>query len=73
MIHGLLGDVDLAFDWLDQAIRHREPTILWMKYQPRMACLQRDRRFAANAQAVESFPCVIRTKTTAEWPTMQQG
>ena len=48
LIHGLLGDVDLAFDWLDHAIRHREPTILWMKNQPRMACLQRDRRFAAT-------------------------
>jgi hypothetical protein len=34
----LLGDVDLAFGWLEQAIRHREPAILWMKNQPRMAC-----------------------------------
>jgi TolB-like protein/Flp pilus assembly protein TadD len=48
LIHGLLGDVDLAFEWLEQAIRHREPTILWMKNQPRMACLQGDRRFAAT-------------------------
>jgi TolB-like protein len=48
LIYGLLGDVDRAFGWLEQAIRHREPTILWMKNQPRMACLRRDRRFAAT-------------------------
>ncbi len=56
LIHGLLGDVDLAFDWLDLAIRHREPTILWMKNQPRMACLQRDRRFAATLKRLNLFP-----------------
>jgi serine/threonine-protein kinase len=56
LIHGLLGDVDLAFDWLDQAIRHREPTILWMKSQPRMACLQRDRRFAATLKRLNLSP-----------------
>jgi len=56
LIHGLLGDVDLAFDWLDQAIRHREPTILWMKNQPRMACLQRDRRFAATLKRLNLSP-----------------
>jgi uncharacterized protein len=47
LIHGLLGDVDLAFEWLEQAIRYREPTILWMKNQPRMTCLGQDRRFPA--------------------------
>jgi TolB-like protein/predicted Zn-dependent protease len=47
LIHGLLGDVDLAFEWLEQAIRYREPTILWMKNQPRMTCLRQDRRFPA--------------------------
>jgi hypothetical protein len=48
--------VDLAFEWLDQAIRHREPTILWMKTQPRMACLQRDRRFAATLKRLNLSP-----------------
>jgi TolB-like protein/tetratricopeptide (TPR) repeat protein len=48
LIYGLLGEVDLAFDYFEQAIRHREPTILWMKNQPRMACLRGDRRFAAT-------------------------
>jgi TolB-like protein/Tfp pilus assembly protein PilF len=46
LIYGLLGDADRAFGWLEQAILYREPTILWMKIQPRMACLRQDRRFA---------------------------
>lgn len=52
LIYGLLGDADRAFAWLEQAIRHREPTILWMKTQPRMACLRRDPRFVATLRSL---------------------
>jgi TolB-like protein/tetratricopeptide (TPR) repeat protein len=52
LIYGLLGDADRAFGWLEQAIRYREPTLLWMKSQPRMACLRQDRRFASVLQTL---------------------
>ena len=30
MIHALLGEPDQAFEWLDEAFREREPTLIYL-------------------------------------------
>jgi hypothetical protein len=47
MIHGALGDLDEAFEWLGRAFEERSPWIGYMHVDPRMDPLRSDPRFDA--------------------------
>jgi serine/threonine-protein kinase len=46
-IYAVLGQPDQAFEWLDRAVETHEPTVLWLKTQPRLETLRPDPRFRA--------------------------
>jgi TolB-like protein/Tfp pilus assembly protein PilF len=46
-IYAVLGQPDRAFEWLDKAVEVHEPTILWLRTQPRLETLRPDPRFRA--------------------------
>jgi TolB-like protein len=46
-LYAVLGQLDLAFEWLDRAVQGHDPTILWIGTQPRLEALRADPRFHA--------------------------
>jgi TolB-like protein/Tfp pilus assembly protein PilF len=56
LIYGLLGEPDVAFEWLDQAIQRHDPTVLWTNAQPRMDCLRPDLRFRGILEKLNLTP-----------------
>ncbi|MGA2116723.1 MAG: winged helix-turn-helix domain-containing protein [Bryobacteraceae bacterium] len=44
-IHGLLGEKDAAFQWMNRAIARRDPRMLWIRTLPWLDCLRSDPRF----------------------------
>lgn len=44
LIHGALGDIDAAFQWLDEAVNERSPWIGTMAVDPRIGTLRQDSR-----------------------------
>jgi len=47
MIHAGLGDLDSAFQWLDQAYRNHEGNLVYLNVYPAYDCLRPDPRFQA--------------------------
>jgi tetratricopeptide (TPR) repeat protein len=46
-VHGRLGQLDAAFNWLDRAYAERSMFLVWIKVDPRFKPLARDPRFPA--------------------------
>ena len=46
MLYSYLGETDEAFVWLEQAYRERDPTMVALKWDLRMAPLHSDPRWA---------------------------
>ncbi len=45
-VHAALGDVDLAFEWLQRAVAQRDPLLGYLAVDPRFDPLRNDPRFA---------------------------
>ena len=45
--HAWIGDVDQAFHWLQAAVEHRDPGILWLRGDPLLKGLIHDARYSA--------------------------
>jgi hypothetical protein len=46
VIHGRLGEMDLAFEWLDKAIKYRSYPVMFLRVTPDIDPLRSDPRFA---------------------------
>lgn len=46
-VHGRLGHLDEAFNWLERAYAERSPRLVWIKVDPRFRPLSGDPRYAA--------------------------
>ncbi len=46
MIYACLGDKDNAFHWLNQAVKERSGSLVWIKVEPKLDRLRSDPRFA---------------------------
>jgi len=46
MMHAGLGEVDRAFEWLDQAVEDRRGWLAYLKVEPLLDPLRGDPRFA---------------------------
>ena len=51
-IYTALGETDKAFEWLDRACDERDPYVIWLKVEPKLAPLRSDPRFAAIVRRV---------------------
>ncbi|MEM7481275.1 MAG: winged helix-turn-helix domain-containing protein [Acidobacteriota bacterium] len=52
MLTALLGQPDEAFGYLDEAIVQRDPWLVFLRVDPRLAALRQDRRFEARATSL---------------------
>ena len=52
VIHGAIGRVDQAFDWLDRAYEERSAWLAYLAVDPRLDDLRRDERFSGLLRAV---------------------
>ena len=51
-VHAALGDRDRAFQYLDESLRERMSSMLWVRVDPRLDPLRGDARFAALVASV---------------------
>ena len=56
MIYGKRGDLDQAFRSLEQAVRARAPSLIWLKVDPELDPLRSDARFAGILRRVGLTP-----------------
>ena len=45
MVCGSIGEVDVAFEWLDEALRVRDPALVQIRIAPMFDPLRSDARF----------------------------
>jgi len=55
-VHALLGETDLAFDWLEKAYRDRDSRLPWVKLDPRFDALHADTRFEGLLRRMNLHP-----------------
>jgi tetratricopeptide (TPR) repeat protein len=55
-IHTLLGETDLAFEWLEKAYRDRDSRLPWVKLDPRFDALRADARFEGLLRRMDLRP-----------------
>jgi len=55
-VHALLGETDLAFEWLEKAYGERDSRLPWIKLDPRFDTLRADARFEALLRRVNLSP-----------------
>jgi hypothetical protein len=56
VIHAGLGEIDVAFDWLETAYRIRDGSLFWLSGAPGLDPLHADARFADLVHRVGVAP-----------------
>jgi hypothetical protein len=46
-LHLAMGDVERSLDYLDEAVKDRDPAVLWLAVDPRVDPLRNHHRFQA--------------------------
>jgi len=55
-VETLLGETDLAFEWLEKAYQNRDSRLPWVKLDPRFDALRADRRFEGLLRRMNLHP-----------------
>ncbi len=55
-VYAGLGAKDQAFEWLEKACAEHDPSMVYLKIDPKLASLQSDKRFADLLQRVRLAP-----------------
>ena len=58
ILHGELGKIDQAFQWLDRAIDSRDPCLIHLAVAPQWDCLRSDARFAHAVSRIGLPECL---------------
>ncbi|HET6592388.1 MAG TPA: tetratricopeptide repeat protein [Xanthomonadales bacterium] len=62
-IHAALGEIDVAFEWLDRAFAERSALLVFLTWDPRLDPLRRDPRFRLLMTRM-GFPENVIQRTT---------
>ena len=54
LVHAGLGQTDLAFEWLDRAIKEKDVHLVWLVADPKWDPYRKDPRFRRSSSAVTS-------------------
>ena len=52
LIYSVLGDIQLALEWLERAFERRDAWFLWMAVEPRLDIVRREARFKSLEQQI---------------------
>lgn len=56
VLHGTAGELDAAFEYLDQALNLRDPTLVYLAVAPQWDSLRDDPRFADRLKRMALRP-----------------